>query len=87
MSFMDGKPLKGNLELTEEGEEDFKKLFEIPDDIRKKAVDVYNYMAKSQSRRMVFQFESGIRFIMEIDDSEWKDIPIINLDEVLKEES
>lgn len=87
MSFMDGKPIEGSLEFTEESKEEFKKLFEIPDDIRKKAVDVYNYMARSQSGRMVFQFESGIRFIMEIDDREWKDTPRINLDEVLKEES
>lgn len=84
MSFMDGKPIEGSLELTEESTLELKKLFEIPDDIRKKAVDVYNYMARSQCGRMVFQFESGIRFIMEIDTDQWKDVPRINLDEVLK---
>lgn len=84
MSFMDGKPLEGSLELTKEGKEYFKKPFEIPDDIRKKAIDVYNYMAISQSGKIVFQFEDGIRFIMEIDTDQWKNIPRINLDEVLK---
>lgn len=87
MSFMDGKPIEGSLELTEESTEALKKLCEMPEDIKKKAVDVYNYMARSSCGKMVFQFESGIRFIMEIDCSEWKDIPRINLDEVLKEEN
>lgn len=84
MSFMDGKPIEGSLELTEESTEELKKLFEFPDGIKKKAVDVYNYMARSQCGKMVFQFESGIRFIMEINTDQWKDIPRINLDEVLK---
>lgn len=87
MSFMDGKPIEGSLELTEESTEALKKLCEMPEDIKKKAADVYNYMARSSCGKMVFQFESGIRFIMEIDYSEWKDIPRINLDEVLKEEN
>lgn len=86
MSFLDGKPIEGSLELTEESTEELKKLFKIPDDIRDKAVDVYNYMARSGAGRMVFQFESGIRFIMEIDYSEWKNIPRIDLEEVLKGE-
>lgn len=84
MSFMDGKPIEGSLELTEESTEELKKLWEIPDDIKKKIVDVYNYMVRSSCGKMVFQFESGIRFIMEIDYSEWKNIPRINL---RKEES
>lgn len=84
MSFMDGKPIEGSLEVTEESTEVLKKLYAIPDDIRKKAADVYNYMVRSYCRRMVFQFESGTKFIMEIDCSEWKNIPIRELEEVLK---
>lgn len=82
MSFLDGKPIEGSFELTEESKEAFKKLFEIPDGIRDKAADVYNYMARSNAGRMVFEFESGIRFIMEIDFDKWKNIPRINLEEV-----
>lgn len=87
MSFMDGKPIEASLELTEESTEELKKLFEFPDDIKKKTMDVYNYMARSQIGRMVFQFESGTRFIMELDFDKWKNIPRINLDEVLRKES
>lgn len=84
MSIMDGKPIEGSLELTEESTEVLKKLYKFPDDIKKKVVDVYNYMARSRCGRMVFQFESGTKFIMEIDCSEWKNIPIRELEEVLK---
>lgn len=87
MSFMDGKPIEGSFELTEESTEELKKLYEFPDDIKKKVMDVYNYMARSHIGRMVFQFDSETRFIMEIDFSKWKDIPRINLDEVLRKES
>lgn len=87
MSFMDGKPIEGSLEITEESTEVLKKLYAIPDDIRKKAADVYNYMVRSYCKRMVFQFASGTKFIMEIDCSEWKNIPIRELEEVLKGEA
>lgn len=33
---------------------------------------------------MSFQFETGIKMICEIDDSEWKNKPKIDLSEVLK---
>lgn len=71
-------------EIDKESLDKLKKTCEIPEDIKIKIVEIYNYMAKTGTGKIVFQFETGIKMICEIDDSEWKNKPKIDLSEVLK---
>lgn len=74
-------------EFEKESIEKLMKMATLPDDIQKKIVDIYNYMATNRNGKIVLQFETGIKMICEIDDSEWKSLPRVNLDDVLKGEN
>lgn len=74
-------------EFEKESIEKLMKMATLPDDIQKKIIDIYNYMAANKNGKIVLQFETGIKMICEIDDSEWKSLPRVNLDDVLKGEN
>lgn len=72
------------LTINSEASKSFDDYFKpLPTDIKEKIIDIYNYMAKEKLGKVTIQFENGIKINCEIDDSEWKDIPRINLEEVL----
>ncbi len=83
-AFFKGEELSLDCEFEEDSLEKLREMCSIPDDIKKKLVDIYNYMAINKNSRMELQFDTGIKFICEIDDSEWKSLPKVNLDDVLK---
>lgn len=85
-AFIKNDPITLTGEIDKESLDKLKKLCEIPEDIKIKIVEIYNYMAKTRSGKIVIQFETGIKMICEIDDSEWKNKPKIDLSEVLKKE-
>lgn len=64
--------------------EKLREMCTIPDDIKEKLVDIYNYMAINKNSRIELRFDIGIKFICEIDDSEWKNPPRISLNDILK---
>lgn len=66
--------------------EKLREMCTIPDDVKEKLVDIYNYMAKERAGKIVLQFETGIKMICEIDETEWKNPPKINLLEDVKAE-
>lgn len=72
------------VKFEKESVEKLREICTIPDDVTEKLVDIYNYMAKERSGKIVLQFETGIKFVCEIDETEWKNPPRINLDDVLK---
>lgn len=82
-SFLKGDPLTLECEFEKDSVEKLKKLFNIPEDIQKKIVDIYNYMATNKNGKIVLQFETGIKMICEIDTTEWKNPPRIDLKEVV----
>lgn len=86
-SFLNGDPLTLECEIEKDSVEQLKELFNIPEDIRRKIIDIYNYMATNNNGKIILQFESGIKMICEIDASEWKTLPRVNLDNVLKGET
>ena len=86
-SFLKGDPLILECEFEKDSVEKLKALFSLPEDIQRKIIDIYNYMATNKNGKIVIQFEIGIKMICEIDASEWKNPPRIDLDEVLKGES
>lgn len=71
-------------EFEKESIEKLMKMATLPEDIQKKIVDIYNYMATNRNGKIVLQFETGIKMICEIDETEWKNPPKIDLNEVLK---
>lgn len=73
-------------EFEKDSVEKLKELFNIPEDIQRKIIDIYNYMATNRNGKIVLQFETGIKMICEIDETEWKNPPRIDLEEVLKGE-
>lgn len=83
-AFLKGEELTLDCEIENESLEKLREMCTIPDDIKEKIVDIYNYMAINKNSRIELQFESGIKMICKIDDSEWKNPPRINLDDVLK---
>ena len=83
-SFLKDETLTLECEFEKDSVEKLKKLFEIPEDIKRKIVDIYNYMAINRNGKIVLQFETGIKMICEIDEAEWKNPPKIDLNEVLK---
>ena len=83
-SFLKGDSLTLECEFEKDSVEKLKQLFNLPEDIQRKIVDIYNYMAINRNRRIVLQFETGIKMICEIDETEWKNPPKIDLNEVLK---
>lgn len=83
-SFLKGDPLTLECEFEKDSLEKLKELFSIPEDIQRKIIDIYNYMAANKNGKIVLQFETGTKMICEIDATEWKNPPKIDLKEVLK---
>ena len=83
-SFLKGDTLTLECEFENDSLEKFKKMFLLPEDIQRKIVDIYNYMVINKNGKIVLQFKSGIKMICEIDATEWKNPPKIDLNEVLK---
>ena len=87
MGAFDAEPMTIPCEFEKESFEKFLKTHELPEDIKLKIVEIYNYMAKNRNSKIVLQFETGIKMICEIDDSEWKNPPRISLNEVINNEN
>lgn len=83
MGILDTEPMEFNVEFDQDSIDQFHKVFDTPKDITKKIVDIYNYMAEKKIGEMVLGFETGIKMIMKIDDSEWKDKPRIKIEDVI----
>ena len=84
--FVKDEELTLECEFEKESIEKLMKMATLPDDIQKKIVDIYNYMVTNRNGKIVLQFETGIKMICEIDATEWKNPPKIDLKEVLKGE-
>lgn len=72
--------------FEEETLEKLKTLCGIPEEIEHKIIDIYNYMAKEKAGKIVLEFEDGIKMICKIDATKQKDVPKIDLDDILKGE-
>ena len=72
MGTFDSEEISIPVEISKESEKAIKKLFEVDDNIIKEMVDIYNYMAKKNSKRMDICFHDGLKFIATIDDSEFE---------------
>lgn len=68
----DSEEISIPVEISKESAKSLKKLFEVDDKIVKEMVDIYNYMAKKNSKSMDICFHDGLKFIVTIDDSEYK---------------
>lgn len=84
--FLNNKNESFDCKFDEESLEKLKNLCGIPEDIEHKIIDIYNYMAKEKASKIELQFEDGIKVSCKIDDSEWKDRPVINLEDAVKGE-
>lgn len=87
MRAFDAEPITIPCEFEKESIEKFLKTYELPEDIKLKIVEIYNYMAKNRNSKIVLQFETGIKMICEIDSTEWKNPPRISLNEVINNEN
>ena len=58
-------------------------MLDDDDDVKTKIVDIYNYMAINKISVVELRFDTGIKMICKIDDSEWKNRPVIDLIEFL----
>lgn len=74
-AFLKGEELTLDCEFEKDSLEKLREMCTLPDDIKKKLVDIYNYMAINKNSRIELRFDIGIKFICEIDDSEWKSLP------------
>lgn len=72
MGAFDSGEISIPVEISKESAKSLKKLFEVDDNIIKEMLDIYNYMAKKNSKRMGICFHDGLKFIATIDDSEFE---------------
>lgn len=72
MGMFDSEEISIPVEISKESKKAIKKLFTIDDNIIKEMLDIYNYMAKKNSKSMDICFHDGLKFIVTIDDSEYK---------------
>ena len=86
MSFFDTKPMEFECKIDDESLKKLKEMATIPKNITEKIVGIYNYMAINRNGKIVLQFETGIKMICEIDATEWKNPPKIDLNDILKKE-
>ena len=61
---------KGELRMPMEKGDNFrdtiKKLTNVPEEIIREILDIYNYMAENMTRTTIIKFEDGTRFEMRI---------------------
>lgn len=69
MGAFDSEEISIPVEISKESEKSLKKLFEVDDKIVKEMVDIFNYMARKNARRMDLNFKDGLKVIVTIDDS------------------
>ena len=62
----DTQTLTMECEMSEEWLKFFNDIPNIPDEIKQKIVDVYNYMAENNISGMEMRFESGMRIACQI---------------------
>lgn len=72
MGAFDSEEISIPVEISKESAKSLKKLFEVDDKIVKEMVDIFNYMARKNARRMDLNFNDGLKFIVTIDDSEFE---------------
>ena len=79
------EPIEITGEIDEESRKILLNMFETPKEIIAEMVDIYNHMAKVKAGEMVIQFPDGMKLKAVIDSSEWKNTPVVNLEDCLKE--
>ena len=80
----DTKPIELEAKFDDGSLKKLNEMFTIPEDITEKIVDIYNYMATTKAGKIYLQFETGIKMVCEIDATEWKNPPKVDLNDALK---